>query len=221
MRSSVGAFLVTMTAILLNAVPADSQAQSGKLFCWKNKAGKTECGDKIPYEYQDAGVKEMNQQGVVTKRTESVSPEERKAREAAEEKRLAEKQKQDEQRRKDKALLDTFSNEKEIDLKRTRDVQLVEANIETLQSNLKNMGERQIDARARADAFAKEKRPVPPAIQDELERIKRDSERTGQQIAQKRKDITALNQRYDEMKKRFAELTGTTASAPPKKAAAK
>jgi archaellum component FlaC len=221
MRKSVSAFFVMMTAIALNVIPADANAQGGKLFCWKNKAGKTECGDKIPYEYQDAAIKEMNRQGVVTSRSESLSPEERKAREAADEKRVAEKQRQDEQRRKDKALLDTFSNDKEIDLKRRRDIQLVESIIETLQSNLKNIDARKADAEARADRFVKEKKPVPPPIQDELERVKTDNDRTTQQIAQKRKEIIALNQRYDDLKKRYIELTGTTASAPQKKASTK
>jgi chromosome segregation ATPase len=195
--------------------PALAQAQnSGRLFCWKNKAGKTECGDKVPYEYQDSGIKEMNRQGVVTSRSESLTPEERKARDAAEEKRAAEAQRKREQARRDKALLDTFSNEKEVDLKRNRDVQLIETNIETLQGNLKNMAERQADARARADQFAKNKRPVPLPIQDEIDRINSDIAQTGRQIAQMRRDIVSLNQRYDEMKKRLAELTGGASIAP-------
>ena len=98
---------------------------------------------------------------------------------------------------------------------------MVESIIETLQSNLKNIDARKADAEARADRFVKEKKPVPPPIQDELERVKTDNDRTTQQIAQKRKEIIALNQRYDDLKKRYIELTGTTASAPQKKASTK
>lgn len=209
MRSACSALIIMLTAILTAADAAYAQPQSaGKMYCWKNKAGKTECGDKVPYEYQDAAIKELNKQGVVTGRTEALTPEERKARDTAEEKRLAEAQLKEAQRRKDKALLDTFSNEKEIELKRSRDVQLVEANIETLQGNLKNMGERQNDVRARADQYAKNKRPVPPAIQDEIERLNKERAQTEKQIAQNRREIVLINQRYDELKKRFAELTG-------------
>ena len=208
--------LIIMLAVVLPAAGtayAQSSQGSGKMYCWKNKTGKTECGDKVPYEYQDAAIRELNKQGVVTSRTESSTPEERKAREVAEEKRRVEAAQKEDQRRKDKALLDTFSNEKEIDLKRVRDVQLLESNIDTLQSNLKNMIERQTDARTRADQYAKDKRPVPQPIQDEIDRVNSEKADTERQIAQKRKDIVELNQRYDGLKKRYAELTGIGNSA--------
>ena len=195
------------------AQPAGTAPPATKLYCWKNKAGKTECGDKVPYEYQDAAIKEMNKQGVVTGRTEALTPEERKAREEVLAKKKAEDQRREGQRRKDKALLDTFSNEQEIDLKRTRDVQLVESNIETLQGNLKNMAERQIDARARSEQYKKDNRPVPQPILDDIERLNSERAQTERQIALKRREIAALNQRYDELKKRFAELTGVTSTA--------
>ena len=112
-------------------------------------------------------------------------------------------------RRRDKALMDTFSNEKEIDLKRARDVQLIEANIETLQSNMKNMNDRVADTRTRTEPYQKDKRPVPQPLLEEMERLTNDRLQTERQIAQKRKDIAALNQNYDELKKRFIELSGS------------
>ena len=54
--------IALMVVLLLAAPAAFSQtagAPSAKLYCWKNNAGKTECGDKVPYEYQDAGIKEI------------------------------------------------------------------------------------------------------------------------------------------------------------------
>jgi len=217
MRSASSALILILTAMLPAAVSVYAQVQSsGKMYCWKNKSGKTECGDKVPYEDQDAAIKELNKQGVVTGQTEAQTPEERKAREAAEEKRLAEAQSKEEQRRKDKALLDTFSNEQEIDLKRNRDIQLIEANIDTLQGNLTNMAERQNDARTRADQYAKDKRPVPPAIQDELDRISAETAQTNKQILQMRSDIMSINKNYDDLKKRFIELTAPVTAAPKK-----
>ncbi|MBI4192613.1 MAG: hypothetical protein HY525_19015 [Betaproteobacteria bacterium] len=212
---------IALVALALLASPC-ALAQPGgaapatKLYCWKNKAGKTECGDKVPYEYQDAAIKELSRQGVVTSRTEALTPEERKAREEALAKKKAENQRREQQRRKDKALLDTFSNEQEIDLKRNRDIQLVESTIETLQTNVKNMNERQLDARARAAQYVKDKRPVPQPIQDDIDRIEVERAQTERQIALKRSEIVSLNQRYDELKKRFAVLTGIDAKPAPK-----
>ena len=211
------ALMVALAVMLPAGGSAYAQSKSGKMYCWKNKAGKTECGDSVPYEYQDAAIREMNRQGVVTSRSEAMSPEERKSREAAEEKRRVEAVQREAQRRQDKALLDTFSNEKEIDLKRARDVQLLESNIETLQGNLKNNGERLADARARTEQLTKDKRPVPPSIQEDIERLNADRAQTERQIALKRKEIIALHQHYDGLKKRYAELAAATAGSNPKK----
>ena len=59
-----------------------AQAQSGKIVCWKDKAGKTVgCGDKVPPEYQDNATSELNKRGVTVKQTEAaLTPEQKKAR---------------------------------------------------------------------------------------------------------------------------------------------
>ena len=45
--------LVILSAVVFPfAGTAHAQvSKSGNMFCWKTKAGKTECGDKVPYEY--------------------------------------------------------------------------------------------------------------------------------------------------------------------------
>jgi hypothetical protein len=201
--------IVLLAAMLPAASPVYGQATgSGKIFCWKNKAGKTECGDSIPKESSDAAVRELNKRGVTVKQTDAaLTPEQKQAQQAELERKKADDIKREETRRRDKALMDTFSNEKEIDLKRNRDVQLVESNIETLQGNIKNMNERIAIARARIDQSTKDKRPVPVQAQDDFDRATAEKTKTENLIAQKRKDITALHQQYDDLKKRFAELT--------------
>lgn len=185
---------------------------SGKIYCWKNKSGKTECGDSIPLEHQDAAVRELNKRGITVKQTEAaLTPEQKKAQQAELERKQVEEQRKEEQRRKDKALLDTFSNEQEIDLKRGREIQLLEGNIETLLTNLKNASERHTDSRARADGYTKRNTAVPQPVLDEVARTSNDKMQIEKQIAQKRRDIVALNKWYDDLKKRFNELKG----APP------
>jgi chromosome segregation ATPase len=201
---------------LLIAV-GSAQAQSGKIVCWKDKAGKTVgCGDKVPPEYQDNATKEVSKQGVTVKQTETpLTPEQKKAQQAQADKKQAEDQAAMEQRRRDKALLDTFTTVKEIDLKRNRDIQLIESNIEAQQTNLKNANDRQVDARTRMEQFKKENKPVPPAIQEEYDRADANKAKIQAQIAQKRKEISDKNLEYDNMKKRFAELTGTAPAPAP------
>lgn len=211
-------------ALLLATGVAQAQSKgSGKIICWKDKSGKVVgCGDKVPPEYQDSATKELNQRGVTIRQSDAaLTAEQRKAQQAEAERKQAEDQKREEQRRSDKAILDTFTTEKEIDLKRARDAQQLELSLETLQTNLKNANDRQAEGRARIEQFRKNQKPVPPAVQAEFDRSEGDKAKIESQIAQKRKDVAALNQKYDEIKKRFAELTGASAKPTPQPAPAK
>ena len=194
----------------------NAQAPGGKIVCWKDKAGKTVgCGDKVPPEYQDNATKQLNQRGVTVNQSDpALTAEQKKALQAEADRKAADSVLAAEQKRRDKALLDTFSSVNEIDLKRKRDTTLIESNIEAQQTNLKNANDRQADARTRMESFKKENKPVPAPIQDEYDRAEASKVKIQAQIAQKRKEITELNQQYDDMKKRYAELTGTAAPAP-------
>lgn len=223
MHNPRAALLITVlfAALLLATGVTQAQAQgSGKIICWKDKSGKViGCGDKVPPEFQDSATKELSQRGVTIKQSDApLTAEQRRAQEAAAERKQAEEQKRETQRRHDTAILDTFTTEKEIDLKRARDVQQLESTIETLQTNLKNTNDRQAQARARIEQSRKNKKPVPPALQEELDRSEGEKAKIENQIAQKRKEIAAVNQKYDEIKKRFAELTSGTAGSSAKSA---
>ena len=215
---------VLFAALLLATGVTQTQAQgSAKIICWKDKSGKVVgCGDKVPPEFQDSATKELSQRGVTIKQSDApLTAEQRRAQQADAERKRADEQKRAEQQRQDKAILDTFTNEKEIDLKRARDVQQLESTIETLQTNLKNANDRQAQGRARIEQSRKNKKPVPPAVQQEFDRSEGEKAKIEIQIAQKRKEIAALNQKYDEIKKRFAELMGGAAGSSARPAPAK
>ena len=216
--------MVLPAALLLATGIAQAQSKgSGKIICWKDKSGKVVgCGDTVPPEYRDSATKELSQRGVTVRQSDApLTAEQRRAQQAEAERKQAEGQKKEAQRRSDKAILDTFTTEKEIDLKRARDVQPLESNLDTLQTNLKNANDRQAQGRARIEQSTKAKQPVPPAVQEEFNRAEGDKARIEGQIAQKRKEIAALNQKYDEIKKRYAELTGASAKPAPQPAPAK
>lgn len=215
---------VLPAALLLAAGVALAQSKgSGKIICWKDKSGKViGCGDKVPPEYQDSATKELSQRGVTIRQSDApLTAEQRRVQQAEAERKQADQQKKEAQRRQDKAILETFTTEKEIDLKRARDVQQVESSIETLQTNLKNANDRQAAGRARIEQFGKDKKPVPPAVQEAFDRSEGEKAKIERQIAQMRKEVAALNQKYDEIKKRYAELTGASAKPAPQPAPAR
>lgn len=135
-----------LLALALALAPAANAAESkGRIVCWKDKSGKiVGCGDRVPPEYQTSATQELDRRGITRKTTDSAddlakrrTQDQELARQKEEEqKRLAE------QRRQDAALVNTFSSEKEIDVKRDRDLQVVELQINQLRLSLKNTTDR-------------------------------------------------------------------------------
>jgi len=193
----------------LAATPASAAGGSGKIVCWKDKTGKTiGCGDSVPPEYQDNASKQLDKQGITVKKTDAALTPEQKAQQEELERKQEEQRKAEDQHRKDKALLDTFTTPQEIDLKRDRDLQLAQSNLEMLQSNVKATNDRLTQAQTRVDGYAKTSKPVPDAVQDELDRAAADKTKLDQQIAAKKQEITDINQKYSDLKQRFIQLTG-------------
>ncbi len=203
------AVVLVLAIAAASAFAAESQP-TGKIICWSDKNGKVVgCGDKVPPEYQDSATRELNKRGIVIQQTgPAPTAEQKRAQQAEVERRKAEQLKEQEQRRRDKALLETYTDEKEIELKRVRDVQLLEDLVEILQANLKAANERYDQANSRTAQYVRNKQPVPANIQDEIDRVRAERTRFEQQIADKRKEIQETNQRYDEVKRRFRELHG-------------
>lgn len=206
---------------LLLPEPAAAQAKgSGKIVCWKDKSGKiVGCGDQVPPEYQESGTRELDRRGITRATTESAEEAaKRKAKEQELAKQKAEEQKRlAEQRRQDAALLNTFTNEKEIDLKRDRDLQVVDTRLSQLRVSLKNATERYAEAQGKLAAAEKAKRPPSEALKEELARAEADKKKAEEGIAAAEKEKEDIRKRYAEMKQRYIELRGgsqTTAGDP-------
>lgn len=215
-RSCVAAALAVALAGALGA-SAWAQESKGRIVCWKDKAGKVVgCGDKVPPEYQDSATREMDQRGVTRGTTESSEElAKRRAQEQAAAKTKAEEQKRAaEQKRQDAALLNTFSNDKEIDQKRDRDLQQLDLQLEQLKVSLKNATDRHTDAKARSDGSKDTKQSE--MLREDLTKAASERQRLEQSVAAKEKEKEDIRQRYAEQKRRFNELRGaeTTAATP-------
>lgn len=207
--------LIAAAVLGLAGSTAFAQSKTG-IVCWKDKSGKTiGCGDKVPMEYQDNAQRELNKRGMTVKQTDAALTAEQKQALASEaEQKKIDALKRQEEKRRDRALLDSFTTEKEIDLKRTRDIQQIEVNISAQQTNLKNTTDRMNDLRSRMVQFERDKKPVPAPIQEDYDRLNTEKSRVQAQILQKRKEIVERNEEYDAMKKRFMELKGVSPASP-------
>jgi len=231
-----GPLLAVAALAALIALPGAASAQSGRIVCWKDKAGKViGCGDKVPPEYQSSATRELDSRGITRKQTESAEDTNRRREKAQEltKSKVEDDRRTLDQKRQDTALLETYSNEKEIDLKRDRDMQVLDLQIEQLTVALKNTSQRYNEAKARVDIAEKTKKPHPPAAKDEFSRASADKQRFEQSIQAKQKEKEELRTRYADYRKRYTELrasqglpstlnqgpppTPTTAQAAPKK----
>lgn len=211
----IGCLMLT-TALLVagSAVAASSPGGAGKIYCWKNAQGKMECGDREPAAPAGA-VRELNKRGVtVDTKDAAAGAEQLKARQQEDARKQAEKEQAERQHRADRALLDTFTNEQEIELKRKRDIGAIDVQLGTLETNLKKIAERRSAAQRQVDESTRSKKPVPPNLQDEIARSDREQGQISAQLYKYRQEIAALNKQYDEYLKRYRELKGAAAPLP-------
>jgi len=200
----------------------DALAQK-PIVCWKDKAGKVVgCGDSVPLEYQDSATKELDQRGITRKTTETA---EERARRGAQEKAMAEQQaverkRRAEQSRQDDALINTFTDEKEIDLKRDRDLQVLDSQLTQMRVSHKNAMDREKDFKGRIEAATKDKKPVSEYQKEEMARAHSDIARFEQNIIAKEKERQEVSKRYGEMKQRYIMLKGGSSAPAPAASAA-
>jgi hypothetical protein len=206
------------------ATGALAQSKGGKIICWKDKAGKVVgCGDRVPPEYWGSATKELDRAGVTRRTTETAA--ERAKREAEEQALAAQKAEEGkrlaEQRRQDAALINTFTDEKEIDLKRDRDLQVLDSQMNQARLALKNATGRIAEVTKRIRAAEKEKQPASDYNKEELARAADDKAKAEQAIAARETEREEIRKRYAEMKDRYILLRGGGAPASTTAAAKK
>jgi chromosome segregation ATPase len=213
------AFLAAVLAMALAAFMAGTVlAQSkGKIICWKDKSGKVVgCGDKVPPEYEDAATKELDRRGVTRKTTDTAEEQAKRAAqdEALAKQKAAEKKGLAEQQRRDSALLNTYANEKEIDQRRDREIQVVEAQITQLQVLRTNAESRHNDFKSRIETVEKaKKKPPSDFLKDEAAQAAADMAKLEHNIASKNKEIVDIRARYAQTKQRYIDLRSGSAQA--------
>ena len=193
----------SLLLILLASFPA----VAGKLYSWVDEHGKTHYGNIVPPQYAQQGSTELDKKGVAVKKTDAaLTPEQRKAKEEELAQQKEEEKKKLEQKRRDRALLNTYTTEKEIDLVRDRNLQQGELQLQSMELRAKQIQPRFDQARKRAEDLVARKKPLPPDLQQELEETEKEMRRLQEMIKQKRMEMDAIRARFEDDRKRFREL---------------
>jgi hypothetical protein len=202
----------TLAAVVLLALLPVHAARAAT-YKWVDDKGVVHYTDKVPPEAVNKGNVELNKQGVPIRKTDpALTPEQRRQRELQEEQQRLIARQNEEAARRDRALLSSYTTEAEIELSRRRGLQTIESIIQSALAYSEQLAKRKVQLVAQRESYGD--KPVPLAVERELASIEAESTRQAELIAQKRREVVALEARYDADKKRWRELTAQ-GEAPP------
>ena len=195
-------------AVALIAGIAFSLPVAAKMYKWVDDNGTTHYGETIPPEYANKDRSELNKAGRAINKKEALTPEERLAKKQADAKKREEDAAAREQKRRDRALTSTYSNEKEIDLARNRNLQQVEARINTINSQIKTAEGNLASLKKEADGYNAAGKKIHDNLQADLNVSQARLAKLQKDMGKAQAEKAALNARYDADKARYKELTG-------------
>ena len=205
--------LAMLAAAALIAAPllAQAQAKGAVTYRCAAKDGKKYYGSTIPPQCLGQPIEQLNAQGFVVKRIDPVGEEkERAAKEAeAAQKREFEAANKETARR-NRALLATYTSEKDIESARARalaDNQKAAAVFEQKIAELKQKRTR-YEKELALYQEKKDKGSPPTVLKENINNADMDLQAQEGLLAQKKKEVETINAKYDDDKKRFKEATG-------------
>jgi septal ring factor EnvC (AmiA/AmiB activator) len=205
---SFAALALCCAPLLLPIFTAPAHA-AGSLYCCNESSGKQICSDLLPPECYGRAYRELGETGRTLRTVEApLTAEQRAQRAAAEAQRKAEEAVQREKQRKDQALLNTYSSEKDIELMRTRAIEDVQKSIRAAETTIAEVRLRRKSFENEAEFY--KKRTLPPDVQKGLRDADRDIAAQEGLIESKGKDLEAIKLKYDEDRRRYIEISQRT-----------
>lgn len=192
-----------MGSVLLGLAAA--MPVQAKVYCCNDDTGRRICGDPIPPQCQTKAHKEIIR-GASRDVAAPLTAEQRAAQEAEvlrkqeEEKRLAE------EKRRDKALLNTYGSEKEIDLVRDRTIAGAQNAAKESQGKYDELQKRRKKLEGETEFY--KNKPLPEPLKAQIAENANDLKKQEADIAAKQKEIESIRSKFEADKLRYRELTG-------------
>lgn len=178
-----------------------------------DEKGRTHIGDTPPAGCGNVVMYEVTRGGVVLRTIQPTMTEEQwKAKQEAEEKtRIAEKA-AGEQKRKDMALLSTYGSEKELDVARDRNIEPITARIALSNDRVKEIDKRikvvkeEMEFYTAGKKKSAKKEDMPTGLSLELQRLEEEKKAIAKNLVGYDKEIAELKAKYDGDKRRWLAL---------------
>jgi hypothetical protein len=206
--------------LLLCAAALAGPAAAQKLYKYTDANGKVVYTDKMPSESAGKPNEQLNRQGTVTKRNEgAMTSEQLAAKEADRKRKLDEDIAAKEEKRKNMALLNTYSSEQDISEARARALQANGEAVEEAQRKLADVRKRQQELAVEAEFF--KKKPMPAQLKQDIQVNEAAIVSHTELLDKKKKEIEVINAKYEEDLRRYRELVKSGVAAPVAAAQAK
>ena len=190
------------------AVVLTDAAAAAKIYKWVDEKGVTHYGEAIPPEYKDQAAAELTKRGVTVRKWDATAtPEQRKAVEDKAILEREERQRAFEQRRRDMALVNTYTSVKEIDDARERTVQLPQQAIRGLEPRLRKAQEGLLAAQRQVAEVTKSGKPISEGLEQDVADRKAEVDGIKADIERHQAQVLAIKAKYDSDKRRYLELT--------------
>ena len=204
--------------VLLVALAVSTQA--GAAYRCVDEKGRTHIGDTPPAGCANVPMQEVTRGGTVLRTIQpSITEEQAKAKLDAEAKQREADKVAAEQKRKDMALLATYSTEKEFDVARDRNVEPLAGRIKQSEERVKEIDKRVATVKDEMEFYKAGKKKggdpkdrMPPGLQQELTRLDEEKKSIAKSVVAYEKEITELRSKYDTDKKRWLALKGVKPS---------
>lgn len=196
-----------LRAALLIAVFALPMAAEAQTYRCVSKDGKKYYGATVPPQCLGQPVEQLNAQGLVTKRFDAAaSAAEREKKAADDEERKKREAVSKEEGRRNRALLATYTSDKDIEQARARALKDNEAAVKDVEQRIAALKKRLGELKKESVANAGKGQP-PAKLTSDISSVEFDIKTQDDLLATKKKEVDLINARYNDDKKRYAELT--------------
>lgn len=195
---------------------AASSVVAQEIYCWKDDAGATHCGDAVPPDQSRFDRNVRNEQGIILRFEEGeITPEEQQAilaRLQAEEEARRLKEESD---RYDRVLLESYEVVEDIEARRDRFLEQFEGAVIVAELYLSNLGNRRETLMERVHLYAPHNdspgaEPVPANLAEDIARTESSITNFTRRLEQIHADQERTREQFEKDIIRFRELKGIT-----------
>jgi hypothetical protein len=203
--------LISALLFASSSLLALGAAAQTRIYCCDDANGRKVCGDFLPTVCQGRAYEERDNRGFVSKNVEApLTPEQQARRDAEAARKEAADKKAAEERRRNLALLATYSSEKDINSARDRALAEVDKGRKQAEQRLDEANKRK--KKLDGDKEFYKGKALPAQVRAEIRENEKEIAAQQAAVAGKVKEAEEVRGRFAEERKRYLELTGKKAT---------